>query len=134
MPPAFEITFPGKGDEHPDRPPDDLAFIIRQQPHPTFTRDGNDLTTTVRLPLLTALSGGAVSVPTLDGRRVPLALGEGVVTPGSERVVRGEGMPISKGPLAGQKGDLRIKFEVVFPASLTPAQKERVRAALAGAQ
>ena len=33
-----------------------------------------------------------------------------VVTPGYVRVVKGEGMPKSKQP--GQKGDMRIVFEV----------------------
>ena len=37
-----------------------------------------------------------------------------VVTPGSERVVRGEGMPISK--LPGQRGNLRQHFDVQVSA------------------
>ena len=37
-------------------------------------------------------------------------LGAQVVTPGYVRVVKGEGMPKSKQP--GQKGDLRIVFDV----------------------
>ena len=36
-----------------------------------------------------------------------------VVVPGAERIVKGEGMPISKRP--GEKGDLRIKLAVQFP-------------------
>lgn len=36
-----------------------------------------------------------------------------VVIPGAERVVKGEGMPISKRP--GEKGALRIKLDVHFP-------------------
>ena len=36
-----------------------------------------------------------------------------VVSPGYVRVVKGEGMPKSKAP--GQKGDLRIAFEIQFP-------------------
>ena len=36
-----------------------------------------------------------------------------VVTPGLERIVKNEGMPISKRP--GEKGSLRIKMDVEFP-------------------
>ena len=36
-----------------------------------------------------------------------------VVVPGAERLVKGEGMPISRRP--GQKGDLRVKMSVDFP-------------------
>ena len=39
-----------------------------------------------------------------------------VVTPGSERVIRGEGMPISKAP--GQKGNLRLQMDVQARALL----------------
>ena len=45
-----------------------------------------------------------------------------VVTPGHVRVVKGEGMPKSKQP--GQKGDLRIVFDVqvcLLPARLQDA-------------
>ncbi|KAG2493632.1 hypothetical protein HYH03_008149 [Edaphochlamys debaryana] len=125
-----KITFSGKGDEHPGRPADDLVFIVTTQPHPAFTRQGNDLCTSVKLPLVTALTGGSVAVPTLDGRRVQLSVGEGVVTPGTERVLPSEGMPISKGPDAGKKGCLRVKFDVVFPTSLTQEQKDKIRAIL----
>ncbi len=82
------------------------------------------------MPLVTALTGGSVSVPTIDGRRIELQLGDRVVAPGSTRVIRGEGMPISKQP--GQRGDLVVKLKPQFPVSLTPEQKQRVRTALAG--
>ena len=52
-----------------------------------------------------------------------------VATPGAERVVRGEGMPISKAP--GQKGNLRIKFDVRFPTrQLTGNEAAQLRALL----
>ena len=55
--------------------------MVKQLPHSTYARDGNDLVTRMRLPLHKALSGGTVDVPSLDGRilRVPL---KEVVTPG----------------------------------------------------
>lgn len=93
-------------------------------------RSGNDLSVEVPVPLVAALTGGSVSVPTIDGRRIDLQLGDRVVAPGSTRVIRGEGMPISKQP--GQRGDLVVKLKPQFPASLTPEQKQRVRSALAG--
>ena len=42
-----------------------------------------------------------------------------VVTPGSERVIRGEGMPISKAP--GQKGNLRLQMDVQARARVLSA-------------
>lgn len=48
-----------------------------------------------------------------------------VARPNTEKRVRGEGMPISKTP--GQKGDLRIRFDVQFPHTLTDSQKAGLR-------
>ena len=64
---------------------------------------------------------------TLDNRTIRVPITD-VVTPGYVKVVPGEGMPISKTP--GRRGDLKIKFNVVYPASLTKAQKDQLRAIL----
>lgn len=51
-----------------------------------------------------------------------------VVTPGFTRVIRGAGMPISKQP--GQRGDLVVTFDIVFPKTLSSQQKEILRKTL----
>ena len=48
-------------------------------------------------------------------------------TLGYQKVVANEGMPISKRP--GQKGNLRIKFNIRFPSRLTEQQKQLIRQA-----
>ena len=48
-----------------------------------------------------------------------------VARPNTEKRVQGEGMPISKTP--GQKGDLRVRFDVQFPRTLTDQQKTGLR-------
>ncbi|CAK0786642.1 hypothetical protein CVIRNUC_009856 [Coccomyxa viridis] len=116
------ITFAGKGDELPGQPPQDVVFIVRQVPDNRYQREGDDLITRVRIKLPDALSETKVDVPHIDGRilRVPL---KEVVTPGYVRIVKGEGMPKSKQP--GQKGDLRIAFDVQFPKKqLNQSEKE----------
>jgi DnaJ family protein B protein 4 len=122
-----KITFSGKGDElAPGGPSADLVFIVRQQPHPTFTRSGNDLHATVKLPLVTALTGGNAALRMPDGRTIELPISAAQpVSHGSVRVVPQEGMPVSKEP--GRKGDLHVKFEVVFPRQLSQQQKEQLR-------
>jgi DnaJ family protein B protein 4 len=122
-----KITFFGKGDElAPGGPAADLVLIVRQQPHPTFTRNGNDLHATVKLPLVTALTGGNVALRMPDGRTLDLPVSAAQpISHGSVRVVAGEGMPISKEP--GRKGDLHVEFEVVFPRQLSQQQKEQLR-------
>ena len=110
-----KITFEGKGDEVPNRPPQDIVFVIHQIPHARFTREGDNLITKVKIPLIKAITAGnTIDVKALDNRilRVPL---KEVVKPGYERIVKNEGMPKSKSP--GQKGNLVIKFEIEFPRS-----------------
>lgn len=36
------------GDEGPGKIPSDIVFVVDEKPHPTFTRDGNDLVYTHR--------------------------------------------------------------------------------------
>lgn len=107
-----KITFAGKGDEQPGRPAQDLVFVVQQIPHSLFKRHGDDLIVKVQIPLHKALSGGTIDVPTLDNRVLRIPLKE-VVTPSHERLVKNEGMPLSKAP--GQKGNLRVQFDIQWP-------------------
>lgn len=119
-----KITYPEKGDERPGRIPADIVFTINEKPHPRFKRDGNDLIHTVRLPLRDALCGTMLELESLDGRPLRIPVND-VISPQRERVVAREGMPISKDP--GKFGNLRLKFEVLFPSQLNDLQKEKLR-------
>lgn len=121
------ITFPKEGDEAPGVIPADLVFVIGEKPHAHFKRRGNDLVYTARISLLQALTDCTISVPTLDGRSLPMACNV-VVSPGYRMSKRGEGMPLSKSP--SSKGDLIVEFDVQYPSHLSEAQKGLLRRAL----
>lgn len=38
-----KITFPKEGDQAPNKVPADIVFVIKDKPHPMFTRDGSDI-------------------------------------------------------------------------------------------
>lgn len=38
-----KITFPEEGDRKPNSKPADIVFVIKDKPHPTFTRSGSDI-------------------------------------------------------------------------------------------
>eukprot|EP00245_Coleochaete_scutata_P008741 TRINITY_DN272_c0_g1_i1.p1 TRINITY_DN272_c0_g1~~TRINITY_DN272_c0_g1_i1.p1 ORF type:complete len:356 (-),score=95.77 TRINITY_DN272_c0_g1_i1:89-1156(-) len=124
-----KITFPEKGNEQPGVVAADLVFVIDEKPHDLFKRDGNDLIVTQKVSLADALTGYTVAVNTLDGRTLNIPINE-IVTPGYEKVIPKEGMPIAKEP--GKRGNLRIKFDIKFPTRLSPAQKEAVKKILSG--
>ena len=124
------VTFAGKGDEVLPGTAADLVLVVKQQPHTRFQRKANDLHTRVKLPLVTALTGGSASVTLPDGRVLQLPInGAAPVQPDATRLVVGEGMPISK----GGRGDLHVSFEVVFPKQLSAQQKAQLRQILPAA-
>ncbi|KAI7980230.1 hypothetical protein LOK49_Contig178G00004 [Camellia lanceoleosa] len=124
-----KITFPDKGNEQPNQLPADLVFVIDEKPHSIYVRDSNDLIMNHRVTLAEALAGTAVNLTTLDGRNLSIPVTD-IVSPGYELVIAREGMPITREP--GNRGDLRIKFEVKFPTKLTPEQRSGLRGALGG--
>ncbi|KAH9301916.1 hypothetical protein KI387_013499 [Taxus chinensis] len=124
-----KITFPEKGNEQPGVVAADLVFVIDEKPHSVYKRDGNDLVTTQKISLVEALTGCTLNLVTLDGRNLSIPVTE-VVSPGSEKVIPNEGMPIGKEH--GRKGNLRIKFDIKFPTRLTAEQKSGLKRFLGG--
>jgi len=83
---------------------------------------------TYKLSLSDAMTDCSLRIPTLDQRILSIACPE-VVSPYYEKVVPGEGMPLSKTP--NKRGDLIIKFHILFPKYLNLSKKEKIREILA---
>ena len=77
-----------------------------------------------------ALCGTTLQIPTLDGPKIPLSLTD-VTKPHTQKRVPGKGLPLPK--QQGKRGDLLIKFDIVFPDSLPPSTKEILRDVLPAA-
>jgi DnaJ family protein B protein 4 len=111
-----------------------IVFVVEEKPHARFRREGDNLIHTVKVPLVEALCGPSPSsassvlgrsVTSLDDRKVTYKLPTGIMKPGQEIVVLGEGMPGKTG-----KGNLVIRLEVTFPNTLTDDKKEKLRSIL----
>merc|ERR1712110_968475 len=50
-----KVTFAKEGDQMPGKIPADIAFIIKDKPHPLFSRDGVNLKYTYKIPLRESL-------------------------------------------------------------------------------
>ncbi|XP_044471135.1 dnaJ homolog subfamily B member 1-like [Mangifera indica] len=124
-----KITFPDKGNEQPGQLPADLVFVIDEKPHNLYRRDSNDLIVNQKVTLAEALGGTSVSLTTLDGRNLSIDVTD-IISPGYELVVPKEGMPIAKDQ--GNRGDLRIIFDVKFPTRLTQEQRAGLKRTLGG--
>ena len=105
-------------------PNGDLYLRVQTRPHPVFERKGDDLHTTVALPVTSAVLGGEAQVPTITGS-VRLKIPE--TTQGGQVFrLKGHGMPIVGKPDA--RGDLYATVEVQLPRSLTKEQREHYEA------
>ena len=98
----------------------DLYVFIRVSPDSKFSRSGADVLYTASIPLTTALLGGEITVPTLDGEvKIKVATGTGT---GDKITLGGMGMR-KLNTRRSASGDLRVEFKVAMPKYLTSNQR-----------
>lgn len=101
-------------------PAGDLYITFFIDADPTLKRNGNDLYTTVDVPLYTALLGGDVALETLSGSiklKVPPETQNG-----AKVRLKGKGFPVYKED--GRFGDLYATYIIVLPKNLSAKEKE----------
>lgn len=97
---------------------------ILQKEHPSFKREDDNLRTIVEIDLKEALTGWKRTIPTIDGRQVPVS-GSGPTPPGHTIEFPDLGMPKSKKPT--ERGVMIVEVKVRFPTSLTLSQKAQLK-------
>ena len=104
-------------------PAGDLYLEIQVMPHPQFERDGDDLRVTIPVDFYTAVTGGTVRVPTLDGA-VQLKIPPRTQ---ADRIFRlkGKGMPRLEAPTT--RGDLYAQVKLVLPDALSEQEIETLQ-------
>ena len=101
----------------------DLYLRIEVLPDDTYSRDGDDLNTSIPVDLFTLLLGGSVEVPGID-KAVRLTIPK--ATPnGKVFRLRGLGMPNLRNP--DERGDLYVTAEAQLPQHLSEAEAELVQ-------
>lgn len=117
---GMTLKMSGKGNDAPGGGiPGDLLIVIEEESDAQLHRDGNDLIYNLMLDIPTAVFGGKVDVPTIDGRaRVTIQPG---TQPGKVLRLRGKGLP---SPDSYGKGDLLINVMVYVPESLTDKERK----------
>ncbi|KAG0649479.1 hypothetical protein D0Z07_4507 [Hyphodiscus hymeniophilus] len=100
--------------------PGDLYVVVRVATDPKFKRSGSDVLYTATIPLTTAVLGGEVKIPTLDGDvNVKVATGTGT---GDKITLGGMGMKKLSERRAGN-GDLKVEFKIQMPKYLSANQR-----------
>lgn len=98
----------------------DLYVFVRVAKDPKFSREGSNILYTASIPLTTALLGGQVSIPTLDGS-VNVKVATGTNT-GDRITLSGMGMKKLSSRRASS-GDLKVEFRVAMPKYLSANQR-----------
>ncbi|KAI9179308.1 mdj1 protein precursor [Blastocladiella emersonii ATCC 22665] len=124
---GMQIRLAGKGDEDATGRAGDLYVRIRVRPSKIFTRRNNDILVNTKIPLSTAILGGTVRVPTVDGD-VELKIPEGT-QPGDTKLLRRRGVPNVNSP--GQRGDQYVELKVDIPKEIDPVLKAKLDDVLA---
>jgi molecular chaperone DnaJ len=99
----------------------DLLVVIEEERDPQLVRDGNDLLHNHKISIPTALLGGTVEVPTVEGRaKVKVAPG---TTAGSVLRLRGKGIPDLNGR---GRGDILVVVDIDVPSKLSAEERKAV--------
>lgn len=118
-----KIKFSGVGDQE-EGGTQDMHFIVTEKPHPTLTRDGDNIKAFVELDLKEALVGWKKTVTTIDGKQLSVS-GSGPTGPGWQERFPNLGMPLSKKP--NERGDFIVEAKIKFPKTLTAQQKSQLK-------
>ncbi len=122
---GMKVRLPGQGDAPMagGGPNGDLFVTLIVQPSSQFKRDGNDVLYDVSIPLTTAILGGNVRVPTVDGE-VDLKIPPGS-QPDDRKVLRKRGIPLV-GRSENERGDHWVTLKVAIPKKLTDKQRDLI--------
>lgn len=124
MPDGHKIEYEGYGEHNPTQEAGKIIFTVATEDDKLFRREGNDLWAEMSIPLRDALVGFEKSIRHVDGHEVRVKK-EGVTQPDEVLVIQDEGMPQYESPSI--KGNLHIRFTILFPNVVTDDQKERFR-------
>lgn len=117
---GMQLSMSGKGNagKH-NGVPGDLLILVEEEPNKELIRDDNDLIYNLLLSFPTAALGGAVEIPTIDGK-VKVKIEPGT-QPGKVLRLRGKGIPNVNGY---GTGDLLVNISIYVPEALSKDEKK----------
>ena len=117
---GMQLSMQGKGNAgRRGGVPGDLLVVIEEEQNPELIRDGNNLVYNLLLDLPTAVLGGAVEIPTIDGK-VKVKIEKGT-QPGKVLRLRGKGLPDVN---RYGTGDLLVNIGIYIPENISPDEKK----------
>ena len=100
----------------------DLIVVIEEERSEELVRDGNNLIHNLNITVATAILGGEVEIPTVEGKaKIKIAPGTHA---GKVLRLRGKGIPDVNGY---GRGDIMVVVDITIPTSLTSEEKKLVK-------
>ena len=100
----------------------DLIVVIEEERDAELVRDGNNLIHNLNITVVTAILGGEVEVPTIEGKaKIKIAPGTHA---GKVLRLRGKGLPAVNGY---GRGDILVVVDITIPSSLSSDEKKLVK-------
>ena len=116
----MQLTMRGKGNAARNSGiPGDLLVVIEEEQHLELLRDGSDLIYNLLLDVPTAILGGTVEIPTIDGK-VKVKIDKGT-QPGKVLRLRNKGLPSVN---SYGTGDLLVNIGVYVPENLSSDERK----------
>ncbi len=101
----------------------DLLVQIEEERHPELERDGSDLLYNLGITIPTAITGGSVEIPTIDGKaKIKVQPGTHA---GQVLRLKGKGLPDINGY---GRGDILAIVDISVPSKITADEKKTIEA------
>ena len=114
------MTLNGQGNEDLSGNPGDLLVVFDELEHDYFVRDAEHVIMELKISYPTAVFGGKVEVPTVDGNKAGLKIPSGIQS-GQVLRMRGKGFPRMR---SRSQGDQLVKIQIDTPKKLTRDAKK----------
>ncbi len=115
------MTVSGQGNEDISGSPGDLIVVFDEKDHSYFVRDGEHVLLELHISYPTAVLGGKIEIPTVDGKaglKIPAGIQSGQVLR-----MKGKGFPRIR---SRSNGDQLVKIQVETPVKLSRVAKKTI--------
>ena len=104
-------------------PAGDLYIFVSIRQHPIFQREGATIECQIPIPLVTAVLGGSVDVPTVEGNWGKVTIPAGTQS-GQKFRLKSKGMSVLR---SSNRGDMYCTVVTETPVNLTKRQQELLK-------
>ena len=102
--------------------PGDIIFVIKLLPHKRMKRINNDLFIIIDVLLIEALTGINLNLDFIDNTTLHFSLNS-IITSNNIITIKNKGFFINN----NQRGNLLLKFNIIYPKILNDVQKEKLK-------